>query len=200
MAAAGGDADRALALYTWNSRVSASLLRDLADLEVLVRNAYDGAISSRRTGGATHWLTDPSFVLVRPRLNRRGQDANYGTRKIIAKAIADSGGPAAPAGKIVAQLSFGFWRHMTSRGREHEVWVPYLRHAFDAGTSRHDVDSRMERLGQLRNRIAHHEAIVGRDLARDHRELLDLCGWIAADVRTYVASTTGVPALLAARP
>jgi hypothetical protein len=58
----------------------------------------------------------------------------------------------------------------------------------------------MERLGQLRNRIAHHEAIVGRDLARDQRELLDLRGWIAADVRTYVASTTGVPALLAARP
>jgi hypothetical protein len=25
--------------------------------------------------------------------------------------------------KIVAQLSFGFWRHMTSRGRGHEVWV-----------------------------------------------------------------------------
>jgi len=45
--AVGGDPAAALALYTWNGRVSVAVFRDLADLEVLVRNAYHRARSTR---------------------------------------------------------------------------------------------------------------------------------------------------------
>jgi hypothetical protein len=199
VAAAGGDVDYALALYTWNSRVSAAFLRDLADLEVLVRNAYDSAIVARRHGGQ-HWLRDSTFVLLRPRLRRNGQDANYRTRKIVADAIKDAGGAAASDGKIVAQLSFGFWRHMTAKTHEHGLWVPYLRNAFVTGASRHEVDSRMASLGLLRNRIAHHEAVLGRDLHKDRGDILEVSGWIDEHVREYIEATSDVSGLLAARP
>lgn len=44
VAAADGDSERALALYEWNAQISAALLRDLAHLEVGLRNAYDRAL------------------------------------------------------------------------------------------------------------------------------------------------------------
>ncbi|MGH3849102.1 MAG: hypothetical protein ACRDRT_05270, partial [Pseudonocardiaceae bacterium] len=46
LAAAGQDRHLALQLYEWNAIVSAAFHRDLAHLEVALRNAYDAAISS----------------------------------------------------------------------------------------------------------------------------------------------------------
>lgn len=52
--AATNDADRARALYEWNAQLSAALMRDLAHLEVGLRNAYDAAITRHWTG-SDHW-------------------------------------------------------------------------------------------------------------------------------------------------
>lgn len=192
------DPGRALALYTWNGRVAAAFLRDLSDLEILVRNAYDKAIDERWDGDR-HWLLDTTFPLVAPK--RHGTaDANHKTRQIIERATRDAGGPSATEGKIIAQLALGFWRHLTTRRREHEIWVPYLRHAFPAGTHRHDVDAQLERVRVLRNRIAHHEAIFHLQLALDHGDLLALCFSLSPDVATHVARASEVPRLLSQRP
>ncbi|WP_420612529.1 hypothetical protein [Candidatus Spongiisocius sp.] len=42
----------------------------------------------------------------------------------------------------------------------------------------------MQRLHFLRNRIAHHEPIYRRNLARDYRQLLEVVGWICSDSRS----------------
>lgn len=44
LAAVGGNRRRALDLYEWNAALSAAFHRDLAHLEVALRNAYDAAI------------------------------------------------------------------------------------------------------------------------------------------------------------
>ncbi|GAA4387400.1 hypothetical protein GCM10023153_01750 [Ornithinibacter aureus] len=45
----------ALDLYEWNAEISAALLRDLAHLEVGLRNAYDRALSAvARTPALDH--------------------------------------------------------------------------------------------------------------------------------------------------
>ncbi len=48
----------------------------------------------------------------------------------------------------------------------------------------------MEGLHLLRNRIAHHEPIFRRNLARDHAQLLELIGWMCADSQTWAAATS----------
>lgn len=144
---AGGD--RARALYEWNAQVSAALQRDLAHLEVALRNAYDTAASahSPRPG---HWLRDDAARLFAPLLRtkkKNGQkyqvDVNRKQRAIIAQAVRDAGGPQVAPGKVVAQLNFGFWRYLSSSAHEKTLWVPLLHHAFPVGTRRADVDGRV---------------------------------------------------------
>ena len=57
----------------------------------------------------------------------------------------------------------------------------------------------MERLHLLRNRIAHHEPIFRRDLARDHAQLLELIGWMCADRQTWAAGGSRTPETIAER-
>jgi hypothetical protein len=54
--AAGGDIGRALALYEWNSRISAALMRDLGHIEVGLRNAY-AAVIERYWAGSDRKIT-----------------------------------------------------------------------------------------------------------------------------------------------
>jgi hypothetical protein len=56
------------------------------------------------------------------------------------------------------------------------------------------------RLNRLRNRVAHHEPIHGRDLAGDHVDLLAVAGWMHPMVAAWIAGLSRVPAVLAARP
>jgi hypothetical protein len=52
---------------------------------------------------------------------------------------------------------------------------PCLQHAFPSGTARVDVERRIAQIYELRNRIAHHEAIHQRDLEKDFDILIGLC-------------------------
>ena len=65
---------------------------------------------------------------------------------------------------------------------------------------RSDVADRMQRLHFLRNRIAHHEPIHRRNLARDHAQLLEPVGWMCSNSRDWIAATSRTPAVVAARP
>ena len=194
--AGGGDVELAMELYVWNGRVSASLLRDLGDLEVLVRNAYDHAISTRWTG---EWLVADRFPSFAPML-RGGRDTNAVTREMAQRALREAGGQGAPRGKVIANLSFGFWRSLSDRRHEHDVWTPYVRHAFQPGLARREVDSRMEGLRQLRNRIAHHESVLARDLIRDVEQLLQLARWISPEVADFMQARSTTAALIHGRP
>ena len=91
--------------------------------------------------------------------------------------------------------------HLTS------LWVPALASVFAQHPSRGnprqiraDVADRMQRLHFLRNRIAHHEPIHQRNLARDHAQLLEVVGWICPDSNTWVAVRSQTPTVIATRP
>ncbi len=124
LAASQGDPQLALDLYEWNAEISAALLRDLAHLEVGLRNAYDRALSARWPG-PPHWTTAniPAFApLWRTRRGRR-VDVNLRTRESLHRAVDSAGGPAAPPGKVIAELMFGFWRFLSSSAHEKSLWV-----------------------------------------------------------------------------
>jgi Abi-like protein len=197
----GGDPDRAFQLYVWNGRVASAFLRDLADMEVLVRNAFDGAVQDNWEG-SSHWLLDPESPVLVVKLKPDGTDSNHIAREMIQKATAQAGGPeiAAP-GKIVAELTFGFWASLVNKVRTDDLWTPYISRCFvSPHPSRKDVDRRLASLNSFRNRVAHHEPLINTDLLKMHARILDVCGWISPDVRTHVEGETLVPGLLEDRP
>ena len=49
----------------------------------------------------------------------------------------------------------------------------------------------------LRNRIAHHEPVIKRDLSEDHDLVLELAGWMSPAMRSWIEYHSRVPTLLA---
>lgn len=206
----GGDRQRALALYEWNAQVSAALHRDLAHLEIALRNAYDAAASSH-WGGPGHWLLDDAAQVFAPVLRTRHRhgagsrtnhqvDINRKPRELVARAVQDAGGPGASAGKVVAELNFGFWRYLSSSAHEKTLWVPLLHKAFPSGTSRAEIDGKVGRLHILRNRVAHHEPLLREDLTARYDDLIAIAGRVQPQLAGHLTTTSQVPALLSGRP
>lgn len=131
---ASDDPERALALYEWNAQLAAAVFRDLAHVEIALRNAYDAALTAWSSGEA-HW-TAPGTPLFAPLYRTRGTsrtDVNARSRAALDRARHDAGGPEAPPGKVVAELMFGFWRYLSSAAHEKTLWVPYLNRGFQPG-------------------------------------------------------------------
>lgn len=208
-----GDRARALALYEWNGILGQALMRDIAHFEIALRNTYD-TVFAARWPGSDHWLLDPNSPAVTPiwRIKKdrsglkRGSDVNYLNRRTVDAAIRACGGVHATPGKVMAELSFGFWRHLTSASHEKTVWVPYLHHAYPPKTNRASVDRIIGNINSVRNRIAHHEPIFDRTKAPDqepdqlHADLMRVLSMIAPDVATHLAPSSTVATVLAERP
>lgn len=204
--ATGGNRDAALDLYEWNARLGAAFGHDLAHLEVGLRNAYDRALTEH-LNLPTHWTAAGTQVFAPVlRTRKRGPhgkvsvDINAKPRASLERAIREAGGRKAPPGKVIAQLTFGFWRYLTSAAHEVTLWRPALHHAFPPGTSRPDVDTPVGRLHELRNRVAHHEPLLGIDAAALHRDALHVAALLDPRLRDYIEERSTVAALLASRP
>ena len=68
------------------------------------------------------------------------------------------------------------------------------------GRRRRTVHRSLDRLRQLRNRIAHREPIFDRDRREDYENLPEAVGWILADVRTWIEAHCLFPDTLRAPP
>ncbi|MFJ6217016.1 hypothetical protein ACIQGZ_27345 [Streptomyces sp. NPDC092296] len=206
LTAAGGDRDRALALYEWNSELSAALLHDLGHFEIALRNAYAAALDAGWQG-AEHWLDDPGSPLRAPlpRTKRGGPrgtrqvDVNEKLRRSIDAARARYGRQA-PPGKIMADLSLGVWRYLSSSAHEKTLWVPFLHRAFPPGTNRTEVDRKIGDLHQLRNRAAHWEPVLAEPVALRMADLGTLCGMLVPELADYLRARSRVDTLLRNRP
>lgn len=205
LAKAGGDHARALALYEWNSTLSCAVLHDLGHFEVALRNAYAAALD-RTWQGAQHWLDDPASPLRAPlwrmkrrRTGRQRVDVNQKIRRAIDDARRKHGLEASP-GKIIAELSLGQWRYLSSAAHEKTLWVPYLHHAFPSGTSRAEVDAKIGDLHRLRNRAAHWEPLLQEPVADRVSDLLRVAGLLNANLASYIQRHSQVSNLLGNRP
>jgi hypothetical protein len=106
------------------------------------------------------------------------------------------------AGRVVAELPFGFWRYLTTTRYAERLWRPALRRAFPARQrlARPQIADRLTRLHLLRNRIAHHEPIHRRELRRDWQDVQFVASAICPHVQAWIRQTSRVEAVLAARP
>ncbi|MFV8381533.1 Abi family protein [Corynebacterium hindlerae] len=155
------DEREALALYEWNIRLANAIMHDIAHIEVAVRNIYDATISSS-FHGQQHWLFDPDSPVVQPLLRtRRGKnvDLNAKNRESIQNAIRRIRTDNPDSGQVIAELPFGFWRHLTDAAHEKSLWVPHLTFAFPKGTDRKHIERLLTLINEVRNRASHHEPL-----------------------------------------
>ena len=153
-----------------------------------MRNALHERLSMWCANDAGPWYDDPKGVFNEP------------TKRAIASArarVASKGARETP-GRVVAEISFGFWRYLLTGAYQAPLWVPCLHHAFP-GAKRVDIEMQVAALHELRNRIAHHEAIYHRDLERDYDYLVELAEHLHSRLGWWIDSRSRVPLVLRQR-
>lgn len=162
------DRARAVRLYEVNAELSASVWSIIADVEVVLRNIVAEAITAHhstvRPGGSHRWYDAPSWF---PSGNKWFSSRTQTSIQQAMSRVGDPGpgGPRPPEGRVVAELTLGFWRYLLVARYEHSLWNPAIRHSFvglghlSGADGRKAVYSAVERLNYLRNRVAHHEPI-----------------------------------------
>jgi len=92
-------------------------------------------------------------------------------------------------GQTIAQLTLSFWKGLFSADYEAVLWKPVLRRLFpNKAIGRADVARHLEVIYEARNRIAHHEALLGGRL----ESLLESIDYIAQNFGATLPSTDAV--------
>ncbi|NJQ01763.1 Abi family protein [Streptomyces zingiberis] len=195
LSACAGDSTAALALYQWNGDLAAAFFEPLGHLEIMLRNALDArlVIRQQRRGHTLEWYIDRQVPLSGKARDDIAQ----------ARERAGRGGTAAtaPRGKVIAELSFGFWRFLLARQYRTSLW-PDLAAAFPHAPNRAltTVEEPVKRLHKFRNRIAHHEAIWHLPLEARRDDIQAVLGFIAPAAAAWVADTSRIDDVLTRRP
>lgn len=174
----------------------AALLGVSAIVEVVVRNAIDRELRS--------W----SFV-------KHGTITWFDHIRLDAKGSADLrrarsratryGQPPELHGKVIAELTFGFWRYLIESRYHTALWVPAIHQAFPNGSAntrlkRQQVAANMQQLLFARNRVAHHEPIHMRDMKKDMRAANLLVNWVSTQAVAWMNNVSTLHAVTATKP
>lgn len=196
----GNDAGRALALYDWNSEVVATMTAVLSVVEVALRNGIHRALTDA-FGPAWHRT---------PRL--RHSHAVVESELVGAETRTRKPAPALP--DIIAASNFNLWRELLRPLYAGVFWAKRLQIAFPnvtlIGHERQllpPLHDRVERLQDLRNRIAPHEPIlgsswerIGAKAAARHAEAAELLRWMDADLARWVQDRDRFAAVMGTCP
>ena len=180
----------AVARYCWNVALAEALYPSLHVVEIALRNALDAALA--RYTGDSGWLQAQVDFL-----DERGRGSVSLARAKL--------GPRESHGKLVAELTFGFWTSLLNKAYEQSLWVEALHEAFPglrpSQRTRRTVSSRMNKIRDLRNRVFHHEPIWYRQtLAVDHADLLGAIEWLSPFASALAQELDRFPVVYAQRP
>ena len=169
-----------LARYYWNIALCESFYPSLHCLEVVLRNSLHDALTSVK--GKPDWYDTPG--LLRPseqKLLTHAKDELIRNRK-----------PLEP-GRIVAELTFGFWTNLLVRYYDRSVAIPVIPLAFAFAPARSRVrrviHPILEDTRFLRNRIFHHEPIwYWGNLPVKHAQVLETIKWISPPAQNLIGT------------
>jgi hypothetical protein len=178
--------------YLWNIQLAEALLPSIAMLEVCLRNTVHQTLTAH--SGTEYWFRGLLHPARWPAVEK----------EIAALSGVSTMPPIAlpqvlpPAGKIIAQLTFGFWPHIFSRHYRKLWWTPQSQLISDVlahhpnltAATRSDLHRRLMYFNVLRNRAMHHEAIFDgvaipnhpvQTIDVLHGEILETIRWINPD-------------------
>jgi hypothetical protein len=194
-AACNNNTRKTLSLYRANIRMSQAFLAILGIFEVVLRNKIDAHYKTQfpATPEWLHYSTLPGGFLT--------QNGCQNSLNKITRTYADLG-PNYTHDKLLAELSFGFWKFM------------FAFRQFRAGGSRlltifpnlpihrnqNFIYQKLDRINSIRNRVAHHEPIcfgagnlIGTTYARSHfQEIIDIITYMGVNSTQLFYGIDGV--------
>lgn len=176
------------ALYLWNTHLTKTYLADIEHLEVLLRNCIHTALTSRY---GERWFDNGRITFSNKALWN------------IDKAKRRAGGGRAPAGKIIAELSFDFWRFLFSRQYQASIWPQIEKALKEKPDNRQQFEDLVVIVYNMRNRCSHHESIVQQhDIPREiaHLNSVDkaihmVANFIDPDAAAWIKDNSRVPTI-----
>jgi len=172
--------DEALITYSWNIKLSQALYPALQILEIALRNSLHDILTE--TQQTAQWFELPS--LLRPKEKSQVTQAKDSLQK--------ENKPAEP-GRIVAELSFGFWTSLFDVRYEHDqiLWPKLLKPVFPflpkGQRTRNYLSRELNRIRQLRNRVFHYEPIWHwKDLPQQHASIKNLISGLHQPASRYL--------------
>ena len=195
--------DQAIELYVWNAQVSAAFLVPLHICEVVMRNAVSDAIAS--VYGA-NWPWSPAFEQSLPsppgRVYNPRRDLTSHRGPVPNGTVEQS-----TTGKVIPKLSFVFWQQMFTGRHDGRLWtrhirtvLPNLPQGLTTASCRKMLHDELEKIRKFRNRIAHHEPIINRQLTTDFQDIANLISCRCATTSNWMIRNQQVVTLVAARP
>lgn len=216
LSAAAGDVERATDLYLWATQLSGALHGQISFVEVAVRNAMDVrlALWNRSQGYGLDWsaenqTAEPLYSLLRKALR---EARSHAARESAARVSGHPrSGAAVTHDDVVAQVMFGSWvvvvRPMSateSPARQEQLWREALAQAFPHApaddTGRWEIGRQLEALRTLRNRVAHHDNLLGVDVQHRFNGMLSLLSKIDPGYPTLATARSSIRRLLREDP
>lgn len=210
----------AILLHQQSLRVAGALMPTTAMVEIVLRNAICDAL--RDSFGRPDWLLNPPapFQWKGEETENIKRCSGWARRAVYAnlsqaqKKALDTlafpqGVPAGTshekrskdrqrhiqitAGQLIAQLTLMFWKRLFSPDYENHLWKRSLRGLFpNKLITRPQVAQNLEVIYQTRNRIAHHEPVIGERLTR----VSDAIDFIVLNFRSRTPSEDAILARL----
>jgi len=183
----GNDFEKALIHYKSNILISESFYPLLSILEVGLRNSIDYQLTKRFND--KNWFENIEFVRIASRFQiDRISDArtNIQSEK---KEIT--------SGRIISELSFGFWTSLFDTRFDMSLWKS-LRLSFPNCPKnirkRKTMSSKFNGIRRLRNRIFHHEAITWNlDALNSYKtEITEGITWLEKDLSIWLGDLNHV--------
>jgi hypothetical protein len=183
---ANQDRRYALHLYQWNTDVSVSLYGLLQGFEVVLRNTFHEILSG--AFARTDWYAVAA-------LDAEGRQSVAKARTRLAQE-----NKAITPGRVVAEMNFGFWVSLLRPRYAQTLWDPHLHRSFRMPLKRDNAYHTLDRIRKLRNRVAHHEIIVGRNLMDDYATIFQYLRGICPDTAGWIKSGSTFVSTYKSRP
>lgn len=175
-----GDLNRAQDLYRINIQLSEALYPILSIFEVALRNAVHNELSK-------YYDTDDWFNEWRyqPKLKNVFESIEEAKDQIEDREEEIN------AGKLIAELTLGYWVSLFNASYELILWKP-LRLCFKNMPKklrqRHNVSANLNKIRKLRNRIYHYEPICWNldALETNYNRIVTTLEWIDPDVIPWI--------------
>ena len=181
LGAAAQNISNALLLYENNVALSEIMYGLLHGIEVSMRNAMHYCLKA--SYGRDDWYdVAPLSAYWRDQVNHAKDKVRSATGLIL-------------PGKVIAELTFGFWVDLTGKHYKNSLWLGRKLSAAFPQTSkpRGDIHLRLKAVQLLRNRISHHERILTsqRKLYTGYAlltltEVLECVDWVCADTAAWL--------------
>lgn len=186
--ACSGDSKKAMTLYRTNLNLSQQMFTIISCFEISLRNKIDGHYSSKF---GSDWLRDSiqsgGFFNSHP-TKRTKKTINFALNKLNSNYSHN---------KLIAEMDFGFWRYLFAKPQFNAGGKTLLK-VFPAKPkssptiqyNQSFVFTELKKINDIRNRIAHHEAICFRlghpiinttYVSQHYSLILNLFNWMSID-------------------